>query len=271
MIVWICTDMEGLAGVDKHQQCLPDHPQMYRYGLEQLTEETNAAVAGCFDAGASEVRILDGHGWNKNKGFIRDRIDSRAQIVWRSSTKPLRFEGLDESVSALAVIGQHAMAGTIGGFYDHTGSSKTVCSLKINGQEHGELSQITLYAGYYDIPLVYASGDEALCEEARRLFPHVRTTPTKRGIDWNTCELYPVEEVRRNIRRDIAEAVSQPNPKNAWKPSRPIEIEYEYAWTGLADALANVDGVDRPHPRRVRWRIDDPRDFYTHPSHVALT
>ncbi len=72
MIVWICTDMEGLAGIDQWDQCYDpdDNSPHYRYGCEQLTTEANAAISGCFDAGATEVRILDGHGRNRNKGFL---------------------------------------------------------------------------------------------------------------------------------------------------------------------------------------------------------
>lgn len=267
MIVWICTDMEGLAGIDHWDQCYhpEDEAPDYRYGLEQLTAEANAAIAGCFDAGATEVRILDGHGRNRNRGFLRDKLDPRAQVVWISSRNPIRFEGLDESVHALAIIGQHAMAGTIGGFLDHTQSPKTICRFFINGEEHGEMSQLALYAGAFGVPLAYVSGDEALCAEAKRLFPHALSTPTKRGTGWATCDLYPPEEVRAHIRRDIAQALPSVDRSTAWKLTSPIEVSVEFAWSGRADGLARVPGVQRPHARTVSWRIDDPRDIYNWP------
>src|SRR5215469_7514005 len=123
VIFWICTDMEGLAGIDRWEQCYgPDESPDYQYGREQLTADVNAAIAGCFDAGATQVRVLDGHGRNRNEGFIRENLDPRATIVWFSQRSPIRLEGLDESVHAVAMIGQHAMAGTINGFLDHTQS-----------------------------------------------------------------------------------------------------------------------------------------------------
>ncbi|MBI4024212.1 MAG: M55 family metallopeptidase [Verrucomicrobia bacterium] len=83
MIIWICTDMEGLAGVDHWDQCYDpdDNSPKYLHGREQLTADANAAIAGCFDAGATEVRILDGHGRNANKGFT-SQLDPRAK-PWR--------------------------------------------------------------------------------------------------------------------------------------------------------------------------------------------
>jgi D-amino peptidase len=266
-IVWICTDMEGLAGLDDSAQCwdLDDNSPKYLYGRKQLTADTNAAIAGCFDAGATEVRVLDGHGRNHNKGFIAETFDRRGRKVGFASRKPPRFEGLDETVYAVAMIGQHSMAGTLNGFLDHTQEPKELCRYMINGQEHGEMSQFTLYAGAYGVPLVYVSGDEALCAEARRLFPHVTTTPTKRGTGWSTCHLYPPDQVRTNIRRDIAKALGHMDRSTAWRLKLPIEITIEWAWSGRAEVFAAVSGVERINARTTRWKINDLRDVYAWP------
>lgn len=268
MIVWICTDMEGLSGIDHWDQCYHpnDNAPEYLYGREQLTAEANAAIAGCFDAGATEVRILDGHGRNRNKGFLPEKLDSRAQTMWIAGTHPLRWQGLDETVHAVAMIGQHAMAGTINGFLDHTQSPKEIVRLIINGQEQGEMGQFALYAGAFGVPLAYVSGDEALCAEARRLFPQVTATPTKRGTGWETCDLYPPDTVRENIRRDIAQALSKAERPPAWQIAPPIEISVEWAWSAPADRLSRIPGVHRHDARAVSWKISDPRDIYTWPD-----
>lgn len=226
----------------------------------------NAAVAGCFDAGATEVRVIDGHGRNRNQGFIREKLHPRARVVWFSRFNPIRLEGLDESVHMVAMLGQHAMAGTLNAFLDHTQAPKEICRLRINGQEHGEMSQLALYAGAYSVPLAYVSGDEALCEEARRLFPHALCTPTKRGTGWATCELYPPDEVRARIRYDIATAIRHASRANAWRVPTPIEVSVEWAYSAPADDMAKVPGVCRIDARTVAWKIDDPRDIYTFPS-----
>lgn len=268
MIIWICTDMEGLAGINHWDQCYhpDDNAPEYLYGREQLTAEVNAVVAGCFDAGATEVRVIDGHGRNRNRGFIQEKLDPRVRQVWFSSFAPTRLEGLDESVHAVAMIGQHAMAGTLHAFIDHTQVPKEICRFRINGQENGEMSQFALYAGAYGVPLVYVSGDEALCEEARRLFPHVLCTPTKRGTGWATCELYPPDEVRQRIRHDIARAIQRANRADAWRVEPPIEVCVEWAYSGLADRYAQFASVQRVDARTVVWKIQDPRDIYTFPS-----
>jgi D-amino peptidase len=267
MNIWICTDMEGLSGIDHSEQCyasVDDTPE-YRYGCEQLTAEANAAIAGCFDAGADEVCILDGHGRNRNGGFT-DQLNPRARRVWLAGLNPNHWEGLDKSVDAVAMIGQHAMAGTINGFLNYTQVPKEIRRFLVNGEECGEMSQMALYAGCYGVPLVYASGDEALCEEAHRLFPHIVTTPTKRGTGWETCELYPVEEVRASIRRDIAQALRQMDKSHATRLPLPIEITVEWAYSAHAVRLAYYPGVRRLNARTVAWTLYDPRDIFTWPN-----
>ncbi|MGH7997288.1 MAG: M55 family metallopeptidase, partial [Opitutaceae bacterium] len=187
---------------------------------------------------------------------------------------PIDFEFLDRTLAGVALIGQHAMAGTLHGFLDHTQRSKQICRFLIDGEEHGELSQFALYAGAFGVPLRYASGDEALCAEARRLFPWVVTTPTKRGTGWESCELYAPETVRANIRRDIARAFAggagaertAEVPARPWTPTMPIEVTVECAWSGLADAYAKIPGVRRRDARSVCWKVHDPRYIYSWPS-----
>lgn len=267
MIVWICTDMEGLAGVDDWEQCyaVDDTDPRYLHGLAQLVADTNAAVAGCFDAGATEVRVLDGHGRNRNRG-LTGRLDPRAQSVWIERRDPVRWEGLDPSVHAVAVIGQHAMAGTIGGFLDHTQIPKQVCRLAVGGREIGELGQIAIHAGALGVPVAYVSGDEALCRESRALLPHATTTTTKTGTGWATCVLRDPALVRKEIRRDIARALLGSRREDALAMPTPFETTLEWAWTEPADRMAAVDGVRRLDARTVGWALRDARDIHTWPS-----
>jgi D-amino peptidase len=260
--------MEGLAGVSDWEQCYAkdDEAPEYVHGLAQLAADTNATVAGCFDAGASEVVVWDGHGRNRQLAFTRVELDPRASHRRIEGGYPLHFGGMDEKVTGVLMVGQHAMAGTLNGFLDHTQCPKEICRFRLNGEEHGEMSQCALFAGAFRVPLLHVSGDEALCDEARRLFPWVATTATKRGTGWATCELYPVAEVRANIRRDVAVAIAQRAGARAWRRPMPAEISVEYAWSGLADRIATVPGVRRPHARTVEWTIADPRFIYNWPS-----
>lgn len=268
MKIGIMTDMEGLAGVDHWDQCYAtdDNSPDYLHGLEQLSADTNATIAGCFEAGATEVVVWDGHGRNRQAAFTRVTLDPRAVHKKLIRGAPLRFEGLDEKMRGVLMVGQHAMAGTLNGFLDHSQCPKEICRYLINGVEHGEMSQFALFAGSYGVPLVHVSGDEALCAEAHRLFPWVRHTATKRGTGWATCKLYPVDEVRTKIRRDVAASLRQIGAAQTWGMPAPLKVTVEYAWSALADERAVVTGVQRLHARTVSWTAKGPRLIYSWPS-----
>jgi D-amino peptidase len=270
MKLCIVTDMEGLAGVDDWDQCYAtdDHDPAYLHGLAQLAADTNATIAGCFDAGATEVVVWDGHGRNRQAAFTRVALDPRATLRRLVVGTPTTLEGLETATAGVLMVGQHAMAGTLHGFLDHTQCPKEICRYLINGEEHGEMSQFALMAGAFGVPLLHVSGDEALCAEARRLFPWVATTATKRGTGWATCELYPADEVRAQIRRDVAAAIQLRTQAQVWKQPMPAEVTVEYAWSEFADRLAAVPGVRRPHARTVAWHISDPRFIYNWPSSI---
>jgi D-amino peptidase len=128
------------------------------------------------------------------------------------------------------------------------------------------MSQFALYAGASGVPLLHVSGDEALCGEARRLFPWAATTATKRGTGWAACKLYPVETVRARIRTDVAAAIRRRDTARPWRLPMPAEITVEFGWSELADKLAVIPGVRRRHARTVSWTISDPHFIYNWPS-----
>ncbi|MCB1104736.1 MAG: M55 family metallopeptidase [Cephaloticoccus sp.] len=268
MRIGIMTDMEGLAGVDDWEQCYATdaNDPRYLHGLAQLAADTNATVAGCFDAGATEVVVWDGHGRNGQRAFTRVTLDSRATLKKLIRGAPVKLDGLDETMAGVLMVGQHAMAGTLHGFLDHTQQPKVICRYRINGVEHGEMSQFALHCGAFGVPLLHVSGDEALCAETAHLFPWVKSTPTKRGTGWATCELPDPAEVRAAIRRDVAAAITGRPAARPWTQPAPISVSVEYAYSALADERAVIPGVRRPHARTVEWTIPDARFIYNWPA-----
>ena len=65
MKVLISTDIEGVAGVVSPQQTRAGNPEYERARL-LMTHEANAAIAGAFDGGATEVLVNDSHGDYRN-------------------------------------------------------------------------------------------------------------------------------------------------------------------------------------------------------------
>ena len=115
MRVFIVSDMEGVAGITNWPGVTGGDP-LYDEGRKLYTEEINAAARGAFDAGATEVVVMDCHGagggWSFNS-LIAEQLDRRVEFVvqheWTEYTG-----ALEDGCDAALFVGMHAMAGTPG-------------------------------------------------------------------------------------------------------------------------------------------------------------
>jgi D-amino peptidase len=179
MKIHIMTDMEGCAGIMNAQDYIYSGSAYYEYACELATLEVSAAVEGALEAGATEVLVVDAHGPGAMK---RSLLHPRARLLGgRPWPKELVTYGCDGSFDAALMIGQHAMSGTDGGHLSHTMSFE-VAEYRVNDIPMGELGLFMLVAGYFAVPLVMVSGDEAACAEARALVPNIETCEVKSGM-----------------------------------------------------------------------------------------
>ena len=78
MNILISVDIEGVAGVYHPEQVRPGNPE-YERARRLMAAEANAAIAGAYDAGASQVYVNDSHGAFRN--MPPDLLDERAQAI----------------------------------------------------------------------------------------------------------------------------------------------------------------------------------------------
>jgi len=143
MRVLVSVDIEGVAGVSRPDQTRAGAID-YDNARRLMTAEANAAIRGCFDAGATDVLVADGHGGFGN--LLPDLLDDRARLV---HGKPRRFgmlEGLQEDCDAVMLIGYHAMAGA-SGVLAHTMSGLAFHRMWLNDRPVGEVALYALLAG----------------------------------------------------------------------------------------------------------------------------
>ena len=87
---------------------------------------------------------------------------------------------LDKSYDFVAFVGQHAKAGTEFAHIPHTQDSAYL-DLSVNGISIGEFGQFAMCASELGVRTIFASGDEALCKEAKKLVPGIEVVAVKRG------------------------------------------------------------------------------------------
>lgn len=246
MKIHLMTDLEGISGVSNAEYMEQDSP-FYQDARRYLMGDVNAAIAGCFDAGVDEVVVKDGHFSGLN--FIMDQLDPRAVQDYGHK----RWTGLlDESFDGTMIIGQHAMAGTLDGFLDHTMSSRSWWEYLINGRPHGELGMWAAIAGHFDVPLIFVCGDERACREAGQFVEAVTTVAVKEGRGRNKALCKPVKQAQSEIRQGVRQAIEKIERVKPYKIEVPATVQLTYCRSDMADGAALGPGIERVDARTVR-------------------
>ena len=255
MKIYIMTDLEGLSGVE-YANYIPEESPFFQDARRYLMGDVNAAIAGCFDAGADQVVVKDGH--YRGVNFILDRLDPRAVQDFAA----LQWTGvLDESSDATMMIGQHAMAGTLDGFLCHTMSSASWWEYSINGRPHGELGMWATIAGHYDVPLIFVAGDRAACDEARQFIEGITTVSVKQGRGRQRALCTPVTQAQAEIREGAKQAVKNIGNVKPYKIDLPATVQLIYQRAEMADEAASRPQVERVDARTIRRTAESALDI----------
>lgn len=223
MKVYISADIEGICGVTHWDETELEKPAS-RAAVEQMTAEVAAACEGALEAGASEIWVKDAHDSARN--IIAERLPREARLIRGWSGHPfMMMNELDSSFHCAMMVGYHSRAGAGGNPLAHTMSGQVV-GLKINGILASEFRINAYTAGYCKVPVVFLSGDRALCEEAAGWLPNLHTLAVKQGVGDSTVNLHPTAAVERT-RAEAARAVADAAHCQVALPEHfSVEIQY---------------------------------------------
>ncbi|MDH5397207.1 MAG: M55 family metallopeptidase [Cyclobacteriaceae bacterium] len=227
MKIYINTDLEGISGVFQFAQTREKGTALNVQACEYFMGDLAAVIKGLQAGGATEIVVLDGHG---NQAIIPHlMVPGATYVTGKPRPGVANLTGLDESFAGMVMLGFHAMMGTPDGVLSHTQSSKTENRYWYNGVESGELAQNAAIAGYFNVPLIMFTGDEATCREARTFFgEEVVTVATKRGLAREAAELYPFEETRQALFEGAKRAMEAIKKCKPYKMELPIKGKLEY-------------------------------------------
>ncbi len=256
MKVYISADIEGISGVVDSVQT-DDSQKEFERARRLMTGEVNAAIVGAFGAGASEVVVNDSHGSMRN--ILIEELDVRAELVTGAPKPFSMLQGLDESFHVAFLIGYHAQAGTQLGTLSHTYSGR-VFQARLNGRPVGEPGLNAALAGAYGVPVGLVTGDEAVVEEAQRLFAPPATVAVKRAVARNAARCLSPSVARQRIEAAAGEALRNPGKPFIVPP--PLEIEITFMRPDQADMAGMIPDVERLDGRTVRYRHEDMRTLF---------
>jgi D-amino peptidase len=257
--IFISVDMEGIGGITTVRQTTRGTDD-YEWARRLMTQETNAAVEGAFDAGALDVVVSDSHGDMGN--LLPHELDGRIELVQGTPKLPWSMlAGIDEDFTGAVFVGYHAGAGTAGAILDHTYTG-WFADVRVNGESWNETHLNAALAGTFGVPLLVVAGDRACCEQAEARLPWVRTVATKVGFANRAGRSRSPENVREELRRVVNDAVKLSDRAEVWRPEGPYALEIDVTSTALADVLAIAPCTERPAVRTLRFETEDLRMLY---------
>ena len=254
--VFISVDMEGISGLiswDETAEGGADYP-LFR---KLMTAEANAAIAGALDAGATEIIVRDSHGSARN--ILPDQLRPEARLIREWNSPLSMMEGIDKTFDAVVLIGYHARVGTPNAVLKHT-MSLSLFDVILNGVRVPEAAWNAAIAGHFDVPVVFVSGDSALCQQAREIIGDIATVAVKDGMGPAASMIHPVK-AQEMIQKGVAAALRNPKGYKPYKPASPYKLEIVFVDENQARRAAYVPGAVRTGERSVAFTSGDLMDI----------
>jgi len=259
MKIYISADMEGVNGVVLKEHVDPAAKE-YSQAREWMLQEVNAAVAGAVAAGADEVVVNDSH--NTGANLPVDRLHARAWLCTGPARPFSMMQDLDSSFAAVFLTGYHAMYATANGVHDHIFAYSAFERVEINGRAVGEFGLNAGLAGYYNVPVVLTTGDQALALEAQSLIPEIHAVVVKEGRSRTSALCRPFQHSLTDIRNQAEKAVDQARQIPPLRFSEPLILTVTYQRAESADLAALCPGSERLDSRTLRCTADTYVEMY---------
>ncbi len=225
-----------------------------------LTGEINAAVQGFFAGGATEILVWDGHDGSQTLSVLT--VDPRAKLIMGGLSTTMLME---RGFSAVAFVGQHARANSAGGVMAHSYSSLGVQNMLMNGKPVGEIETRTALAGWFNVPVIFLSGDQAAAGQLREIVPEAETAVVKEGLANYACISLSADAARKLIRERASAAMSKIGRIRPYRIEGPVTIQIEYTSRHALGPDAGLrPGAEAIDARTIRFRGKDFLEAWQH-------
>jgi len=257
MKVYMSVDIEGVAGVvDRLHGSLTGGAE-YALGRRLMTLETNAAIEGALEAGATEIVVNDSHGPMIN--LLPEELNPKATLIQGRLKHLFMVEGLDDSFDAMFLVGYHASAGIRDGVLNHAFHPY---ELRYNGTVWSETGLNASVAGYFGVPVALVTGDDAAIRDAETILPPHVGVSVKRGITRFSGESLHPELARERIKNAARQAIEQLDGRQPLTLETPLTVDIDFYHSIEADASSMMPTVERTGNRSVRYVAPDALQAY---------
>lgn len=265
MKVYIAFDMEGVTGVAYNVQVEPDStiPRAYQRAQRFATDDVKAAIEGILEIDPkAEIWVNDGHGGpTKCMSVLFEELPENVQAVVGSIESMDQVMGLDSSFDALVFIGAHGNEQTADAVLCHVWE---LAEVKFDQRVLSEPGLCASLAGYYGVPLVAMSGDEASMKAIQQeLSPKIATAIVKRGIGrYSAICLHP-KKSQKLIKEAVIDGLKRHReiPKITYKNPITVEITFKDQYGAYQSKLFRPDD-ERLSATKIRFTAKDAKEAY---------
>ena len=253
--LFISADIEGTCGITAWEETEANGGRNYGYFSERMTAEVDAAARGAEQAGFVST-VKDAHDSARN---INPMGLPKSSTLIRGWTRDCycMMGGLDqEDYDAVAFTGYHSEAVSSGNPLSHT-MTTSVQRVTLNGDLCSEFLINAYMAAYRNIPIVFLSGDEALCRYAKALIPGIVTVTAKTGHGSAVISRHP-EVVREEIFTGMKAALSREDLSDCYLTLPPhFTMTVEYNDWNKAHSYSFYPGATLVDAKTVKFESDD--------------
>ena len=245
MKLFVSADIEGVACIGDPAEVDKSQTNESAIFCKQMTAEVRAACEGAFAGGADTIVVKDAHwtGRNMDPHALRAPDGKTLRLIRGWSGHPFAMvQGIDASFDAVAFIGYHSAAGIGTNPLAHTISGRHFANVKINGETASEFLIYAYAAASVGVPLIFLSGDLALCNDAAHRIGGLETVPVIEGFGASVESILPHEATQR-IRDGMERAISMKMVASL-QPPRQIHTEIVFHKPSVAYAKAFYPGAE---------------------------
>ena len=253
MKLFISADLEGVAGIVNWSEA-DIESSFSKYFTEQMTKEVNAACEAAIAAGAEDILIKDAHSTARN--LDPSKLPEQVKILRGWTRDPYSMmAGLDDSFDGVFFIGYHSAAGANGNPLAHTMNMQNEY-VKINGEIASEMLINAYTAASMGVPVLLATGDKMICEDALKINPHIKTVPVSEGIGNASISIHPNVALKK-IKEQVQAALSEDLGKYKIDLPESFHVEIAFREHYLARRGSFYPGAKQTGAKTVEYETND--------------
>lgn len=249
MKIYISADGEGVSGVVSSREMHQSGTDFYRF-RERMTQDVNAAIAGAFNGGATEVLVNDSH-WSA-LNLIYEELDSRAEVILGGNKRLCMVEQV-EHFDGMFFVGYHAKVGHSNGVANETMLGFEMYEMRMNGIPVGEMELNAAIAGHFGVPVIMVSGDDCMEREAKASFGEIEAAVVKYAIDKWSARCLSSQRSLALIRDRAERAVQRIGQFRPYIVDGPVELEIEWTSTSACNKASLIPGSYIKSPRTIAY------------------